>query len=155
MPWILPSSLGNHLKRDLPLRIVDNALRVASDVAGLDDGPTALPQEVRARFLSRVLDLVGPSTETLTVVKSTTEARMSFQEEVIMKLVNIRSVPQTFEVHLKASYASVIEGRPVAASKNGLWTIALFAPTERVAVDDVLDHAAAMFGRLRAAVSGS
>lgn len=147
--------LGNHLKRDLPLRIVDNALHVASDVAGLDDGPTALPQEVRARFLSRVLDLVGPSTETLTVVKSTTEARMSFQEEVIMKLVNIRSVPQTFEVHLKASYASVIEGRPVAASKNGLWTIALFAPTERVAVDDVLDHAAAMFGRLRAAVSGS
>lgn len=144
--------LRRHLDGQLSLRIVDEAMRIASDVSGGDAKASETPEERRRGFMGKVMSLFADQGHGFEVRQQGDTASLLSGGEVLVRILNVRSVPRTFDLKVRNSIIRADYKPPVAHQVEGEWTLFHFDAGARHLLDDVLDDASSLISYVQSQV---
>lgn len=139
--------LKRHLRGETNLKVVDEAMRIASDVAGGDYGVSTPenPEENRKAFTSYVLRLFSERSEE--GFSSRFEDGLGFltwNDHGIAQIREIRSVPQTFDLRVGRDWLPPDSEIQTTATRktDGGWEVFSFGGRSGQSLDEALRDAA-------------
>lgn len=132
--------LSKHLTASSRLRIVEEAMTIASDVSGVDSSVPQTQEERRRAFTDRVRSLIPDVSEPFAVNRGADRTVLRAKEESILRVQNVRSVPQTFEICLRRLPYGFDAGEVRQSSERG-WTVLMYGAGDGKSQHDIFDEA--------------
>lgn len=138
--------LRKHLDRQASLRIVDEAMRVASDVSGIETANLQTPEQRRIEFMNKVLGRFSNLADGFEFIRLTDGGELIRKGSLLAKVYELRSVPQTFKVKIADSALGPAYSGLARMKTEGKWTIYSFELGPGRSLEDALDDAAQLLG---------
>jgi hypothetical protein len=145
--------LTQHLDGGSPLRLVVDAMRLASDISGGDTGAAQSGGDRRLVFVDKVLGLLADRSDGFNYERGPTSASMRYQGKELASVFNPRSVPRTFEVRVRQVPAGFNWTTTAKQVDEGEWVRFEFGVAPGRSLDDVLEDAAGLINKRKSEVN--